>query len=318
MRLAVPGVRAVINGVSAITEFDSGQGTVNRFMVNLIPMTTWRQRRVLGVMVVLGISACGCTVFNPAFVALVNPAAGAAGVTVDNAPGHVVMQFVNNAQVDERLISYLRGEGGLMLTDAQVRGLRPRVRLRMLITYTNGQSLPFEIVDGSQVLIDSRFQAAAEADINKNDLDNAVARCDVARVEIAPGSSIEVFIPVELLQFERQAVSIGNSVLIQFVPRERIPPQFRTLQPDQIDADGNVVLQANIGIRDFPAPVINPICGTVVAIIMNGTLRVPFLNNVQVPGSEGVIDDPSFDIGDAPSVAAIGGRYEFLVTVVGR
>jgi len=93
---------------------------------------------------------------------------------------------------------------------------------------------------------------------------------------------------------------------------------FRVLQPDQTDDDGNVVVQANVGIRDFPAPVINPICGTVVAVIMNGTLSVPFLQGVPDPTGVGQLNDPSFDAGDVSSVASIGGRYEFLVTVVGR
>ena len=283
-----------------------------------IQQVGWRCRGFLGLVTLLCVCTCGCGFFNPAFLAVVAPEASTAVATLDNAPGHVVIQFVNNAQVDETLINYLETEGGLSLTDAEVRNLRPRVRLRMQVTYTNGQVLTFEIVDGSQELIDSRFQDTAEADLNQNDLDNAVAKCDVSRVEIAPGSSIEVFMPVELLAFDQQQQTVGNNVDIVYVLRERIPPQFRPLQPDQTDEDGNVLLQANIGIRDFPAPVINPICGTVVAIIMNGTLRAPFLSGVPDIDGEGVLNDPSFDINDAPSVAAIGGRYEFLVTVVGR
>lgn len=290
-------------------------------MINHVHQSARRLRGIFGLTSLLGIAACGCSgsVFNPAFISLVNSSGGSAAVTIDNAPGHVVVQFINNAQVDETLINYLRmpTEGGLTLTDSEVQNLRPRVRLRVQFTYTNGQVLPFEIVDGSQVLIDTRFQATAEADLNQNDLDNAVARCAVSRVEIAPGSSIEVFIPVELLQFNQQEVSTGNNVDVTYVLQDRIPPQFRVLQPDQIDVDGNV-LQGNIGIRDFPAPVIDPVCGTVVAIIMNGTLSVPFLQGVPDPSGSGQLNDPSFDSGDASSVAAIGGRYEFLVTVVGR
>lgn len=280
--------------------------------------SAWRVRWISGLAGLLGIAACGCGAFNPAFISVVAPGAAASTATIDNAPGHVVMQFINNAQVDETLLNYLRTEGGLSISDAEVRNLRPRVRLLMQVTYTNGQVLRFEIVDGSQTLIDNRFQATAEADLNQNDLDNAVARCDVARVEIAPGSSIEVFIPVELLQFDQQETVVGNNVVIEYILRDRIPPMFRVLQPDQTDEDGNVVVQANVGIRDFPAPVINPICGTVVAVIMNGTLRVPFLQGVPDLSGVGQLNDPSFDSGDASSVAAIGGRYEFLVTVVGR
>ncbi len=289
-------------------------------MINHVFRSVRRRRGTIGLTSLLGIAVCGCSgsIFNPAFVSLVDTSGGSPNVTIDNAPGHVVVQFINNAQVDESLINYLVTEGGLVLTDAEIRNLRPRVRMRVQVTYTNGQVLQFEIVDGSQTLIDSRFQDTAEADLNQNDLDNAVARCDVSRVEVVPGSSIEVFIPVELLQFDQQEVTVGENVDIVYVLRDRIPPQFRVLQPDVIDNDGNVVLQSNVGIRDFPAPVLNPICGTVVAIIMNGTLRVPFLQGVPDPSGVGQLNDPSFDIGDESTVAAIGGRYEFLVTVVGR
>lgn len=280
--------------------------------------TAWSRRRVAAISLLCGAAACGCGVFSSSFLAVIDPTGGTATASIDNAPGHVVVQFINNAQVDEMLLNYLLTEGGVNLSDAEIRNLRPRVRLRMQITYRNGQTLSFEIVDGSQMLVDSRFQAQADADLNQNDLDNAVARCDVARVEIAPGSSIEVFIPVELLQFDQQQMTVGNNVVTEYILRDRIPPQFRVLQADQVDQDGNVVLQSNIGIRDFPSPVLNPVCGTVVAVIMNGTLRVPFLAGVPDPTGPGQLNDPSFDVGDASSVASIGGRYEFLVTVVGR
>ena len=64
----------------------------------------------------------------------------------------------------------------------------------------------------------------------------------------------------------------------------------------------------NIGTRDVPSPVTNPICGSVVSIVIEGTLSVPFL------GAAGT-GAPSVDNGDPNEVASIGGRYRFQVAV---
>lgn len=267
----------------------------------------WRIGRCLLVMFAASIAAGGCGVFNPAFVDLVGGGTGQFA-TVDNPPGHVVVQFVNNTEFDEQLITYLTTTGGVDLTAAERRALKPRVRLRILVTYTNGQQLEWEFVDGSTNLIDQRFSAAAFPDLNQNSLNNAVLVCDVARVEIAPGSSIEVFMPVELRAYQLVQINVGgDQVRTEFQLRSQIPPQFRVLQSDLTDEDGNVVVQSNIGIRDFPAPAPDPLCGSVVTIIMNGTLTVPFLRVVD--------DNPSFDQDDPAAVAAIGGRYEFIVSI---
>ncbi|MHC4696797.1 MAG: hypothetical protein ACYTFA_08655, partial [Planctomycetota bacterium] len=90
---------------------------------------------------------------------------------------------------------------------------------------------------------------------------------------------------------------------IEFVEAQRFPPQFRTLQADLVDVDNNVLQQRNVGIRDVPAPAANPVCGTVIAIMMGGELSVPFL-----PQGGGV---PSYDVTDQATVGGIGGRYEF-------
>ena len=257
----------------------------------------------------VGLGFLGCSAFNPAFVDLVTGDAAGSFSTIDNAPGHVVVTFINNAEVDERLVDYLVSTegGGLTLTAAERRALKPRIRFRILVTFSNGTEQRFEFVDGSVNLIDQDFDAAAFPDLNQNDLDNAVVACDVARVELLPGSPVEVFVPVEMLAYELVEVAgVGGTQQTEFELRERISPQFRTLQQDDVDVDQNVLLQRNIGVRDMPAPV-NPLCGSVVAIVLNGVLRVPFLT--------GVDDNPSYDREDQTTIAGIGGRYEFVVSV---
>ncbi len=257
----------------------------------------------------LGMFAGGCDSFNPAFVALIDDSGELA--TIDNAPGHVVLTLVNNAEVDERLLAYLESsEGGnLILTDAEKRSLRPRMRMRLRVTFTDGTFAVFEFIDGSQNLVDQNFDAQAFPDLNQNDLDNAVVICDVASVELEPGSDIEVFIPVELTGYELIEVTGAAGVItgVTYEPRTRIAPQFRTMEIDERDADGNVTLQRNIGVRDVPSPTLNPLCGSVIAIVVDGVLAVPFL--------DGVSDAPSYDQGDVATVAGIGGRYEFRVSV---
>ena len=194
-----------------------------------------------------------------------------------------------------------------MLTDAEKRSLRPRLRFRVLITFSNGSVLPIEFIDGSTKLIDQSFNAQLIPDLNQNDLDNTVVVCDVARVELLPGSPIEVFMPVEITEWEQVITTVGDDQFITFTIEQEHPPQFTPLEVDQIDFDGNVVLRQNIGVRDVPAPVDNLLCGSVVAIIINGTLSAPFL--------DGVDDGPSYDNGDLQTVAGIGGRFEFIVTV---
>ncbi len=261
-------------------------------------------------LVVMGIglvTLVGCGSLNPAFVDLIDPSGQSA--RLDNAPGHVVIQFVNNAEVDERLISYLESPdgGNLLLTAAEKRALRPRVRLRVQVVFRNGVQTTFEIVDGSANLIDQNFSAQATPDLNQNDLDNLVVICDVQSVSILPGST-DVFIPTALQAFQRVAINVGGTTdLTQLVFRQLLLPRFQPLQVDQVDEDGNVLVIANVGVRDQPAPVTDPICGSVITITLDGVLRVPFL--------DGITDRPSFDQDDAESVASIGGRYEFNVGV---
>jgi hypothetical protein len=246
----------------------------------------------------------GCDALNPSFVGLIDPSG--ASSTIPNASGHIVIQFVNNAEVSEALISDLEANGGLFLTAGEKRVLKPRVRFRIRVTFLNGATSTFEIVDGSKNLIDQSFSAEALPDLDQNDLSNAVVVCDtgVARIEILPGSEIEVFIPVEMTELVQREITAPNGeTRVEFVESQQIPPQFRALRTDIVDADNNIILRQNVGIRNVSAPVINPVCGTVVAIVMDGVLAVPFHPEGQ--------NRPSYDAGDQATVAGIGGRYEF-------
>jgi hypothetical protein len=74
-----------------------------------------------------------------------------------------------------------------------------------------------------------------------------------------------------------------------------------------VDEDGNTILRRNVGIRDTATPVAGLVCGSVVALVIDGVLTVPFLDTVS--------DDPSYDVDDEATVAGIGGRYELRVSV---
>ncbi len=256
----------------------------------------------------LGLGACGCGSFNPAFVSLFDPTGSGQFTTLDNPSGHVVVTFVNNVVVDEQLLAYLEGPANLVLTDAEKRELRPRIRLRVQVTFTDGTVQTIEFIDGSTKLVEPAFAAEADPDLNQNDLDNVVVPCVVASVTLAPGTDIEVFIPAGLLQFGREEVfdAEGNPVTI-YTLRGEEAPRFRRLEIDEIDEDGNVTVQHHIGRRDAPSPAMNPLCGSVVAIVADGVLKVPFLTQASTR--------PSYDLADNATVSRIGGRYEFRVTV---
>ena len=254
----------------------------------------------------LVLAAGGCGALNPSFVNLFAFPGAESLVTIPNSSGHVVVTFVNNAEVDERLVSDLAPQLGL--TDAETRGLQPRVRMRVRITFRDGTFQTIEMIAGSRSFVEPGADAASLPDLNQNDLTTVVAQCDVASIEVEPGSNIEVFVPVTLTAFELvETDTEGGGVTTEFQPRETRQPQFVALATDTVDADGNVLIRSNIGVRDVPVPTTNVICGSVVAITMTGVLTVPFLD---VASSE-----PSFDRDDAETVALIGGRYEFNVSV---
>ncbi|MEK7755614.1 MAG: hypothetical protein AAB385_00170 [Planctomycetota bacterium] len=249
----------------------------------------WRRTWSLAAFGGLGVLLCGCT------------------ASIPNAPGHVVIVFTNQTDIDERLLAFLKLK--LNLTDDQARALRPRIRMRVRITYVDGTFQTVEFIDGSPNLVDPAFDTQAFPDLNQNDLNNAVVVCDVARVEVEPGTNIEVFIPVELIQYQLvESTSTGGDTVVTFEQRGTLAPVFWPMQIDEVDQDGNVTLQRNIGVRDVPSPMPDVICGSVVAITVKGTLAVPFLNVVSQ-------NTPSLDQDDLATVSRLGGRYEFNVTV---
>jgi hypothetical protein len=270
-------------------------------------LTTVARRGAARLGCAVALTAIGCSAFNPAFLNLIAPDGGDAFISLPNPPGFVVLALVNAAQVDEQLVTYLNQR--LNWTRAQLDELRPRVRMRLRVTYSDGTFQTVEMVDGSGTFVDPSFNAQSLPDLNQNDLTNVVARCDVASVALEPGTNIEVFVPVPLIGFQLVEVTAGNIVSSVFQPRTQILPQFRALQIDDVDADGNTILRRNVDVRDVLSPTTNIVCGSVVAVVVDGVLSVPFLQGV--PNNSA----PSFDQDDDATVASIGGRFEFRVTV---
>lgn len=255
---------------------------------------------------ILTLMTAGCGVFNPAFINLIDVSGTGQFQSINNAPGHVVLAIINNTTIDERLLDFL--DGKLNLTDAEKIALKPRIRMRLRITFIDGNFQIIEFITGSPDLVDPDFDAQAFPDLNQNDLNNAVVLCDVAAIQLEPNSIIEVFIPVALTSFELiESNNQTGAVITTFQPRGRIVPQFQNLMVDDLGPDDNVMLQRNIGIRDVLSPVTNLLCGSVVTVVINGVLSVPFLDVVS--------SSPSFDIGDEETIARIGGRYEFRLSV---
>jgi hypothetical protein len=226
--------------------------------------------------------------------------------TIPNPPGHVIVAMVNNATFDERLVGYLAPL--LNLSEEEIRRLKPRVRMRVVITFADGSTNTVEMISGSRSIIEPGFDENAFPDLNQNDLDNIVVNCDVASVTPEPGSPVEVFIPVELTGFQaRETEDEGGQIITEFIETTTRPPQFEVLEVDDVDEDGNVILRRNVGVRDTVTPSVNVLCGSVIAITVSGSLSVPFL--------DGVSQSPSFDVDNEPQVAGIGGRFSFRTSV---
>ncbi len=250
---------------------------------------------------------CGCDALNPAFVNLFNTTGTSTFASLPNAPGHVVIAMSNQTEIDERLLDFLLPK--LNLSEAEEKALVPRIRMRVRITYKDGTFQTVEFINGSSNLVDPAFASESVPDLNQNDLNNAVVLCDVARVELEPGTNVEVFLPAEIIQFELvESTNTGGQTVNDFEQRGTIAPVFWPIQVDEVDEDGNVTLQRNVGVRDVPAPTPNVICGSIVVFTVQGTLTVPFLDVVSP-------DKPSVDQDDLETVSRIAGRYQFIVTV---
>ncbi|GJM25233.1 MAG: hypothetical protein DHS20C16_16480 [Phycisphaerae bacterium] len=260
---------------------------------------------------IFAIAGCA-SLFNPSFLSLVTtPTPDATGivndVTLANAPGHVPVFLINNTRFDSPLIDYMESLG----IDTSDPDLRPRVRVRTTINYVNGNSNTIEFLDGSDivqgtVLTDEGLQEnpLIPRQLTDNTLTSIVGVCNIATVQ--PDASIEVFVPVflKVIGFESTNILFNVRSL-----NETIPPRFTILQRDDVDANFNVTLQRNFDIRDVPVPASGVQCGSVVAFILSGTLRVPFVVDELGQTAPGYLD---FD--DAAQ-ASNPGRFEFQTTV---
>lgn len=259
----------------------------------------------------LGLGGCG--VFNPAFVDLLGSDVGAQFSTIDSPPGHVIVSFINNVEFDDRLINYLIDQG-VAISSEDRRSIKPLIRMRVRVTFvdrdpTTGEQVTadFEFSSGSTEIVDPAFAQETKADRERAGLQNAVLLCDVAKVEILPLSSLEVFIPVEILEYELVNVTgAGGTQATDFEIRGRRDPRFRQLRLDDAD-DVEDGLQRNIDQRDFSSQAPFVVCGNAVSFVVSGSLSVPFLT--------GTDDNPSFDRADVNTEARIGGRYQIRVSV---
>lgn len=258
----------------------------------------------------LGLGGCG--VFNPAFVDLLGSDVGAQFSTIDNPPGHVIVSFINNVEFDDRLINYLIDQG-VAISSEDRRSIKPLIRMGVRVTFadidpTTGEraTLDFEFSSGSTEIVDPTFAQETKPDRERAGMQNAVLLCDVTQVEIFPLSSLEVFVPVQILEYELVNVAgAGGAQDTDFEIRGRQDPRFRQLELDDAD-DVEGGLQRNIDQRDFSSQAF-PLCGNAVSFVVSGVLSVPFLT--------GTDDNPSFDRADVNTEARIGGRYQIRVSI---
>lgn len=247
-----------------------------------------------------------CDAFNPAFVEFAGNLVGsdALGAIGPDSAGHVAVIFRNDTIFDEALMQALVADGlsPAIFEDPE---LRPRVRVRVRITYVNNQQLDLEFNDGSTTVLDPDVDPTTFPDLTRAGKTNFVAQCDVARVELMGLPSI--FVPI---QFSTIRIDPGDENTPPFRVRvTTAPPQFEQLRPDLVDAQGNTTLQRNLDIRDVPGPANQPNCGSVVTIVLSGTLRLPFVV------SEFGVEEPGVLNTDINAFEVSPGRYRLIVAV---
>jgi hypothetical protein len=277
-------------------------------------------------------TSCNLTsAFNPEFVALFDAEGTGESASVQNATGHVPLIFVNKLRYAPQLVSYLaklqeeRRLSGLEDAQIPLSSLRPRVRVRIQVIYADDPDNPvqYEFVEGDGVFeVELREEEdedlglpppPVDPNLTENTLSRLVAACNVAQVEIL--GNAQVFVPVfvrtirvevgDLAQQTRTLVATDN-------------PQFRPILPDDVDENLNTVLARNYGVREAPAPAINITCGSMIGIVLSGTVSVPFTAPEDEPEDEFIAEQssvPGFVDTDIPREASIPGRFEFLVTV---
>ena len=248
----------------------------------------------------------GCDALNPSFVDFVAstfPESGAIPEGPDSR-GHVVVVLRNDMVFDQQMVDLLIGRG-MDPSVTEDDDFRPRVRMLVQITFTNNEQLLWELNDGSSRVVDPSVDLTTLPELTRTPLDNTVVQCDVARVELVGLPS--VFVPIG---FQTVRIDPGDENTSPFrVNVNTVVPQFIVLQEDDLDQSGNTVVFRNINIRDRPAPAVGPNCGSVVTIIMSGTLRVPFVVNAFNLVVPGVLNT------DTLSRAASPGRFSIVVGI---
>ncbi len=256
-----------------------------------------------------------CSALNPAFVdtlAFVDQDSIIASSTLPNSPGHIPVILINNTVFSPELLAFLeRSQPGSVPDDEN---LRPRIRFRVRVTFTDGNTTTIEFVDGSQlvqgdpIVGDPDFELdplILPRDLTENALTNAVVLCNEALVTL--DGLIEMYIPVNLKEITIPLAGIVGNPVRQLVTITR--PRFVPLLVDEVDVNGTVTVVRNFGVRDIPAPATNLLCGTVVAIVLNGTMTMPFVvdnNGETVPG---------FLDTEGASQASIPGRFDLVLTL---
>lgn len=213
--------------------------------------------------------------------------------------GLLLVEFVNEARIDESLYPFL------LRDPTEV--LRPRFRFGLRVTFADGSDLVYRLTSGTPGIVQAPFQPNDFPDILGPDLFPIHFPCEnVRRVEI--DSTIDVFLPVRLYGYEFvEPQGDGGQVFHRYELRDTTPPNFHRLEVDDVDVDGNVLMLRNVGVRDLPAPVVNPLCGTTIVFRVDGTLDAPTLATVE--------QQPAYDRDDLAAVARLGGRYAFRVTI---
>jgi len=247
------------------------------------------------------LSACG-DALNPAFLDVLG-----AGVVSPRGPtsaGHVVVALRNDAIFDERVLQNLVSAGldSVLLDDP---ALRPRMRMLLLITFVNGNTMQVQFDDGAANIVHPESDQTIVADLSRPQQNNVVVQCDVARVELV--SLPEVFVPDF---FETTRIDPGDENTPPFPVRVAVtPPNYQRLQLDTVDQFGTITTLRNIDIRDAPAPAVGPNCGSVVTILFSGTLSLPF--QVNSAGS----DVPGALVTNLAAINASPGRFQINVGI---
>ncbi|MFQ5489216.1 MAG: hypothetical protein ACE5GE_00730 [Phycisphaerae bacterium] len=274
-------------------------------------------------------AGCSAALFNPEFVDVFDATGAGTVGSVENATGHVPIIFVNRLRYAPSLASFMRTLNeerrlsGIPEGVTDFNSLRPRVRLRVRVTYENGNVIEHEFVDGDGVFeFEPREEneedlgipiTPVDPNLTENTLSRVVALCDVIRVEIV--GNVQVFVPVIVRTIRVEVGDLAQQTRTLVVTDN---PQFRPILPDEVDENLNVTLLRNFGVREGPGPAENLTCGSMVGIVVSGVVTVPFTAPEDNPEDSFIAqrdEVPGFVDTDVPAQVSVPGRYEFLVRV---